>query len=100
MADGTEASLGLSLTGYLRATKKTIRVKVPVMDHHNHDILLGIDILTSLQMEMTLNGIKILPRHQTCTITGPIKMADLPPDKRKTAEDNCAVFQRLKELHR
>ena len=51
-AGGTEASLGLSLIGSLRATKKTIRAKVTVI----------------------------------CTITGPVKMADLPPKQRKIIE--------------
>ena len=61
MADGTEMPLGKRLSGQLSAMGKLIEAEVSILSNLSHEILLGIDLLSFLGLEISINKQKVFP---------------------------------------
>ena len=79
MADGVIVDLGERITGTITAANRRIQADFMELPSLSPGVLLGMDILSRLNLQIFLNGIKIAqkgnqdPGH-TCAIEGPITM--------------------------
>ena len=91
MSDGTIVDLGRKITGTITAANQRIRAEFMELPRLSPGVLLGMDILSRLNLQIFLNGIEIAqkgnqdPRH-ACAIEGPVTMENLGKKVKAQAE--------------